>query len=235
MATKGKYAHLTPNLPKLPVGEPERQAVIDAVRLEILEPPKADDPPLSLLEVNIEELGDITENIIGILKRATQGQRYASVFSLVYVEARLVKEKLKNALSDAQVLLDAYEGLMIEQMTAEGVRSQKLADGHNVTTFEEPYPQVEDKEAFRLWCVAPADRCMTCGGPQGEHFEAVEASNVLYGTDGHKFKAGGGLVNQLQLWPGTMASLVKEMLLSGEPEPPGVTTYSKTTVRVLKP
>lgn len=41
-----------------------------------------------------------------------------------------------------------------------------------------------------------------------------------------------GFERDMHLWPSKTAALTKEMLLAGEPEPPGVTCYAKTKFRL---
>ena len=51
------------------------------------------------------------------------------------------------------LMLDAYQSLMVAQFEAEGISSLKLSTGQPIVTYEEPYAQVIDKDAFRLWCI----------------------------------------------------------------------------------
>lgn len=44
-----------------------------------------------------------------------------------------------------------------------------------------------------------------------------------------------GFEHDMHLHPMRRQSLVKEMLLNGEPEPPGIKTFAKTIIRVSKP
>lgn len=41
-----------------------------------------------------------------------------------------------------------------------------------------------------------------------------------------------GLERSLRLWPATTTSLVKQRLMDGKPEPPGITIYSRNIVRM---
>ena len=81
-------------------------------------------------------------------------------------------------------------------MDTEEISSIKLDSGRSISTWMEPYPQVTDAEAFRLWCIE------------------------------------NGLERSLRLWPSTTASLVKQRLMDGKPEPPGITIYAKSVVRL---
>jgi hypothetical protein len=152
----GKYAHVIGKLPKFDGVEPERRDVLDAVKAEILAPQSDNDSPIattSLIAANIDDADNCMTNVIDIAKRATQGKRHASAFAAAYAEVRVVMDKVNDWKSSVQLLLDAYEQLMIQQMEAEGVASLRLEGGASVSTFGEPYGQVVDKEKFRQWCI----------------------------------------------------------------------------------
>lgn len=148
-----------------------------------------------------------------------------------YLGIRAEKDTLKDELSEVQQRLTAVEQLLAESHdTAEsgwGTHGAKdnavrLASGVTIAVQREPAAKVEDKEAFRRWCVAPPDVCMICGGDDERHHEGD-------GLD-HPFKPGGGLEKALQLWPATMNALTKERLLAGEPEPDGVRAFFITKI-----
>jgi hypothetical protein len=114
-----------------------------------------------------------------------------------------------------------------------------MRDGAAVVVEQVPEGKVEDKEAFRLWCVAPADKCMVCGQPEGDaHNAVVESAKLLESEQRavpvHEFKPGGGLEKKLQLWPSTMNAIAKERCQAGVPPPDGVSVYARTTVKFRK-
>lgn len=191
-----KYAHVTPHLPRFDGEELDRRVILNALKDEILAsrgPVEGEHPSERLAQLDCDVM-----DLLDVHKHAAGGERYASTLTRAYVDVRLTLDALKGLQSSAQLLLDAFEELMVEQMEVEGVASQRLDSGASVSTYQEPYPQVQDKEAYRQWCV--------------KH----------------------GFEKDMHLWPSKTASLVKEMLLAGEPEPPGVTAYAKTMVRVNK-
>ena len=120
----------------------------------------------------------------------------ASSLAKLYVTIREEKEQKQRELSEVQVRLDAVEQLLVSTMDTEEISSIKLDSGRSISTWMEPYPQVTDAEAFRLWCIE------------------------------------NGLERSLRLWPSTTASLVKQRLMDGKPEPPGITIYAKSVVRL---
>lgn len=194
---EGKYARITPLLPKFQGVDPDRRDVLEAVKVEILTSVE----PLADADTLLSELGQMDEDfqrVLDVEKRAIAGKRYASEFARVYTELRYLKDKLGEWASNTNLLLEAYESLMVEQMEVEGVSSQRLKDGSSVAIHDEPYPQVTNKEEYRQWCVKQ------------------------------------GLEREMHLWPSTTAKLVKDMLLAGNSEPPGITVYSETKVRLNK-
>ena len=194
----GKYAHITDRLPKLPTVSPERRDVVEALKAEILSPGKAGEAYVALPTRRelFEALNDSVDLLVALEKRACGVARNAATFARAYAEVREIKENLVSHLADVQVLLETYESLMVEQMQAENVASLRLTDGKSVSTYQEPYPSVVDKEAYRVWCLK------------------------------------NGFEHDMHLWPSRTAALVKEMLLNGDAEPPGIEVYSKTMVRL---
>jgi len=152
---KGKYSHVINTLPRLGMVEPERRDLVDAVKAEILAPATEDenlprdldlDRALGMIEGHIREL-------LRLVKRSTAGRPWAAEFARAYADCRGVTARLGEWGSSLNLLLEAFQQLMVDQMEVEGVASMKIA-GHSVSTYLEPYAQVTDKEAFRVWCVA---------------------------------------------------------------------------------
>ena len=107
----------------------------------------------------------------------------------------------------------------------------RLEDGGTIRVQSEPYGQVKDKEAFRLWCKAPVDVCMTCGGDIDAPHHVDNPSEGH--TNEHRFKPGGGYERQLQLWPATMNAIVKERCVSGDPYPDGTEAFRRDVVKFI--
>ncbi len=82
-----------------------------------------------------------------------EGQEmHAAALAQRYTALRDEKEEAEAAVSAVNLRLEAVSQLMAAQFEAEGVASLKLAD-RSVSIYLEPYSQVLDKEAFRIWCV----------------------------------------------------------------------------------
>lgn len=152
---RGKYAHITPKLPKLPLIEPARRDIVTAVKNEITQSSDVVvpiDSEAKFIEL-MAEMEICLKQVLTLEKTRTGGRRWASEFAKAYQELRALIDKIKDWQSNVQLLLDAYTELMIDQMDVEGVKAVRLTDGSSVSTFEEPYAQVKDKEAFRQWCL----------------------------------------------------------------------------------
>lgn len=233
MASKpSKYAHVVGDLKKYDGTDPDRKVLLQSVKDVILTVP---DPEMLITGTYalaaMKAIGVNVEVVMTYLKQATRGQRQSSSLAHGYSDVRLFKEEVATWLSSVQLLVDAYEQLMLDQMEAEGLSSLKMESGASVSTFVEPYGEVVDKEAFRRWCVAPTDVCMDCGGREDASWHSKEPSDdpII-----HHYHPGGGFERQLQLWPSTMNAITKERLLAGEPPPDGVEATAKTMIRLSK-
>ncbi|MCR4300852.1 MAG: hypothetical protein NUV51_04515 [Sulfuricaulis sp.] len=156
MATRGKYSHVIDKLPRLGMVEPERRDLVEAVKAEILAPPDDGenlpwvldlDRALDMIETHVREL-------LRLVKRSTAGRPRAAEFARAYADCRDMAARIGEWESSLNLLTEAFQQLMVDQMEVEGVTSMKLVSGRPVSTYLEPYAQVTDKETFRLWCVA---------------------------------------------------------------------------------
>jgi hypothetical protein len=82
------------------------------------------------------------------------GPKTSISLTAMYVVIREEKEALEDQLSELQLRLKAYEQLIIDQFEQDGAYSIKLDTGVSVSVQVEPYAQVRDRDAFRLWCIA---------------------------------------------------------------------------------
>lgn len=150
-----KYAHITPNLPKMSDVDSSRRDVLETVKTEILTPPRSVVIGCRSLRFSLlKEADTLVASLLKELKLATEGERHASTFAAVYADIRSIMDTFAAWTSSAQLLLEAYEELMVEQMEEEGVASLRLESGASISTYAEPHASVVDKEAFRQWCVA---------------------------------------------------------------------------------
>ena len=154
-----------------------------------------------------------------------------------YVMLRKDKEQLEAEVKAFNLRIEAVTQLLVlsqdkgeEAWGRYGVKPNalRMENGDTVRIKSEPYGQVKDKEAFRLWCIAPAEICRTCGGKALDeyHSDDPDGSNEKV----HRFNPGGGLENQLQLWPSSMNAIVKERAAAGEAYPDGCEAFRKDTL-----
>ena len=80
--------------------------------------------------------------------------RHASALASEYISIREEKDAAEEVLSEINLRLEAVSQLMSEQFDVEGASSMRLNGKGLVSIYYEPAPKVEDKEAFRLWCLA---------------------------------------------------------------------------------
>lgn len=151
----GKYAGVIGKLPKFPNVAPERADVIDALRNIILAPPAEGEEILGADERDalINSLQRDFRRLLELEKRTTAGKPWAASFTRAYVEMRDIDNLLKAWDSAVSLLLETYQALMCDQMENEGIKSMKLPSGQPVSTWEEPYATVEDREEYRQWCI----------------------------------------------------------------------------------
>lgn len=127
---------------------------------------------------------------VDAVKAELQGRKPNELAALV-VTVRNEIDDLELSKKALNLRLEALTQLTLDLFDAEGLASIKLEDGSSVSRQLEPYAGVEDKEAFRLWCLSQ------------------------------------GLERSMHLWPATVQSMVKERLLNGEADPPGVKVFVK--------
>jgi hypothetical protein len=133
---------------------------------------------------------------VELLKKTIVGP--ASNLSWRYEQVRMKMARIKEQKSECQVEVDAYEEMLIAQYEAEEITSLKMESGASVCVDVIPYPQMKDKEKFRLWC-----HCH-------------------------------GLEKEMHLHPGTTASLVALLCLTGKAMPTGIDASMKDTVVFTK-
>lgn len=229
MAKKSKYSAVIGTLPALGI-DPSRREAVTATQEQIKNSPDELAGP-SMQEI-LADISDSIDYLVNLKKRQTAGRPYASEYARAYAECRAIRDKIAEWDAAFGLLVEAFQWLMIDQLQVEGLKNLTLDSGAHITTYQEPMAKVDDPEAFRRWCLAPSDVCMTCQSFEDDHRPAAGDDAALYGSDGHVFKPGGGLANKMSLHPGTTNTLTKDMLFAGEPEPPGVSVWAKTVVRL---
>lgn len=125
MARRGKYAHIIDKLPRFLGTEPKYQEKVEAVKQAI-----------------VKEAKDAGSAV------------HAIGLSQDYERLRAEIDALEQQLSDSNLQLEAVSQLLVDHFEIEGVQSLRLEDGKSVGVQYEPYAQVKDREAFRLWCIS---------------------------------------------------------------------------------
>lgn len=203
----GKYAAVMDGLKPAPVADQKRQDKIEEAKTELL----LDEMTGELRELTAEELAKLYTNLRHEDDEA-EALRYARHLKLEALEQLIVK-----SWDEDQDGWGTYGA---------GPNTLRLREGYAIDVESLPEGKVVDKEAFRQWCVAPADVCMVCG----HGFEDHDIDN----TPAHEFKPGGGLERQLQLWPSSMNAIAKERCLAGATPPDGVEVYARNKVKLRK-
>lgn len=173
----GKYASVVGKLPKLSMVEPERKDIVEAVRAEVLASAGSFEYDKELAQCGFKDesaeaiaaslqreaqndvprlvslINDCVKRILLFEKRSTAGKPWASEFARVYAELRDVADKFDAWQSSINLLVEVYQQLMTDQFEVEGITGLKLDNGQLISTWQEPYAQVVDHEAFRQWCI----------------------------------------------------------------------------------
>jgi len=86
-------------------------------------------------------------------EKAEVTDRSASALAQLIVDKRVEKAGIQAEMDKVNLRLEALYQLLADAYEQEGVSSVTLGAGGSVSTQLEPVPRVEDREAFRLWCV----------------------------------------------------------------------------------
>jgi hypothetical protein len=78
----------------------------------------------------------------------------ASYLAQRYAALRSEKEIVDETRSAIQLKIDAVAQMLIDQYETEGTTMLRLDSGQKVGLQYEPTAKVEDREKFRLWCIA---------------------------------------------------------------------------------
>lgn len=151
---RGKYAAITDKLPKLPLVEPERQDIVNAVVQQILSKDAVTlDTSPTTVQLILDDLDEQFKHLHEIVIHMTGGKRWASELAAAYAQLRDIQDRLDNWARDLNLIADAYTMLMADQMENEGLSSLRLASGRLISTYPEPYTRVEDRDLFQQWCI----------------------------------------------------------------------------------
>lgn len=125
MAKPGKYAHLIDKLPRLLGEEPANRDKVNAIKDAIR--------------------SEYTVNGVSTLK--------ATTLTALYVSLRDEKDTADAVVSEINTRLTAVTELMSTQFESEGIMTCTPPLGRGASVYLEPYTQVVDREANRLWCI----------------------------------------------------------------------------------
>jgi hypothetical protein len=149
----GKYSKALDGLKRFFGEEPHRQERIEGVKTRIAtaqHDPLAEVSMMDALKEICEACAVIDNSGIKLLDPHKQGADYARAYRTL----RIIKEEVKERLSNIDLLLDAHAQMMVDQFEVEDVDLLKLSDGDKVNVQFEPYPKTIDPTAVREWCVA---------------------------------------------------------------------------------
>jgi hypothetical protein len=89
---------------------------------------------------------------VDIAKGQVQADDQVGVANLL-LNIRAERDAAKERLSEINVRLVAVEQMLIDGFESVGVTGIKLNSGESISTQIKPWSRVEDKQAYRNWCV----------------------------------------------------------------------------------
>lgn len=213
MAKKpGKYDHLLPNLPKTHGTEAKYQDRVEAQKKELRKCQTCKDLSAELQASCIACNGNgrrkLTPELMGVL----------------FAQQRARKELVELTLSAVNCELEALTQMLIasQEQNESGWGAYGAADnalrltsGDGLRTQPEIYPVVFDKNAFRDWLVG-----LTVFENETDEYRAARLASF----------AANPLTSKLTLPIKELNDMVKDRLLRGQPEPPGVKVYVRTKI-----
>ena len=237
MAKPGKYDAIVKTLKHADSADPPYQERVNVIKEELkdLSTTNLAAAYIELRKGNGVPLGDLMKDLVGSLGRWPTQQEMQTVVIDCYG-----KEGIEALLAACNLHIEAATQLLVasqdrgdEEWGKYGVKPNalRLENGDTIRVHSEPYGQVKDKEAFRLWCIAPADVCRTCNEREG--FVMHDTNLLDKDPAAHVFNPGGGMERQLQLWPATMNAIAKERAVNGDPYPDGVEVFRKEQVKFI--
>ena len=122
-----------------------------------------------------------------------------------YIQLRRDKQELEDRLADINLLLEAYTQLLGVSQSAQ-------------------------EEGWGLYGVA--DNALRLATGETLHMGRLPLAQVIDLNALRGWAIANGYEQQLRLWPSTVNKIVKERLMRGIAEPPGVKVFAKTTARL---
>ncbi len=131
--------------------------------------------------------------------RASLPDTKPATLAFHWATARKEKKEQEIVLKAIEDRLFVYASLLENTYEDEGISSLKVLEtGESVSVGFEPYAQVEDRDAFRQWCIEV------------------------------------GMEDQMTLPWQTTNTILKEHLLAGKAEPPGLKAWIRTKLTLRK-
>lgn len=93
------------------------------------------------------------EAVKQVMREEENYKQHAVSLATQYAAIRCEKDDAEEKLKEINLRLEATSQLMSEQFEVEGVSSLKLDNGRGVSIYYEPYAYLENKDAFRQWCI----------------------------------------------------------------------------------
>lgn len=162
------------------------------------------------------------QRIAALAEKITQEPdfvRHASALAATYTKLRAMRTILDHVESSLELRTKAIEQLALDQFENEATLAIKLDEG--VVIFEEALGDLADE----VLAVKALDVQLNLSPTvyyQSEPHGTVEDKDKF-----RKWCIDNGLGEQLQLWPSTMQSIVKQRLLAADTLPDGVAATNK--------
>jgi hypothetical protein len=145
--------------------------------------------------------------------------RQASALAAIYTKLRAMRAILDHVESSLELRTKAIEQLALDQFENEATLAIKLDEG--VVIFEEAVADLMD-EIMNVKSIDVQLNLSPTVYYQSEPYAVVEDKDLF-----RKWCVENGLGEQLQLWPTTTQSIVKQRLLAADTLPDGVTATNK--------
>lgn len=155
----GIYDKVSKRLPPAPLDDPVYQAKLDAFKNAISENTTHTPESLAIL-YRQARVGDIEFNGVDAVEEIATAMDQEQLENLIV--DLFGKEGLKRLLYRANIRVEALTQMLINSHDGDepgwgnyGAKPNTIryADGFSVSIHEDPYVKVEDREAFRKWCL----------------------------------------------------------------------------------
>ena len=152
----GKYSHITRRLNHVPVRDEKIQERIDFVKSKILGAGGDWQLQRSKFITEIEEAAARFVEAVSLAQRDGERDMNPEVrtlddFAAMYAAVRVAHDRMHDIMKSFDYTLAAYKQIAMDALESKGLSSVRFADGASVSTHDEPYAVVTDKEALMAW------------------------------------------------------------------------------------